>query len=217
MMVTGPAIGAPGAPAPRSSPADVVVAFYRSVGEGGSWNRRGAWVVGRGPCGRAHVRAVLAASAYGRTGTRSTRRPLHASSRQASSGRTTTERGSGQNLYEDKTSLVIEEVSRRRRSPSARVREIHREQLPSSKPSEDSLGPGLPRRRAASRPSARACPGCGPSHRARARGRPPRAGTCARRGDVARRRREVCERLQPRAVGLHEDARHAGSAGRELL
>ena len=35
----------------------------------------------------------------------------------------------GENLYEDKTSLVIEEVSPEEAITPARVREIHREQL----------------------------------------------------------------------------------------
>ena len=111
---------------------DDVVAFYRSVGEAVLWNSDDALAVADwGICDELTFHQIARGVDLRAIGSsRRSRRPLPrvepTGVHLADDDRA---RLRGENLYEDKTSLVIEEVSAEEAITSARVREIHREQL----------------------------------------------------------------------------------------
>jgi hypothetical protein len=112
---------------------DAVLAFYRSVGEAVLWNSDDLLAVADwGICDELTFHQIARGSDLRAIGydVDDPDALYHASSRQAFvwpyDDRA---RLKGENLYEDKTSLVIEEVSPEEALTPARVREIHREQL----------------------------------------------------------------------------------------
>jgi hypothetical protein len=112
---------------------DGVLAFYRSVGEAVLWNSDDLLAVADwGICDELTFHQIARGSDLRAIGyeVHDPNALYHASSRQAFvwpyDDRA---RLMGENLYEDKTSLVIEEVSPEEAITPARVREIHHEQL----------------------------------------------------------------------------------------
>jgi hypothetical protein len=112
---------------------DAVLAFYRSVGEAVLWNSDDLLAVADwGICDELTFHQIARGSDLRAIGydVDDPDALYHASSRQAFvwpyDDRA---RLKGENLYEDKTSLVIEEVSPEEALTPGRVREIHREQL----------------------------------------------------------------------------------------
>ena len=112
---------------------DGVLAFYRSVGEAVLWNSDDLLAVADwGICDELTFHQIARGSDLRAIGYEvdDPDALYHASSRQAFvwpyDDRA---RLMGENLYEDKTSLVIEEISREDAITPARVREIHHEQL----------------------------------------------------------------------------------------
>ena len=112
---------------------DGVLAFYRSVGEAVLWNSDDLLAVADwGICDELTFHQIARGADLRAIGYEvdDPDALYHASSRQAFvwpyDDRA---RLRGENLYEDKTSLVIEEVSPDEAITPARVREIHREQL----------------------------------------------------------------------------------------
>jgi hypothetical protein len=112
---------------------DAVLAFYRSVGEAVLWNSHDSLAVADwGICDELTFHQLAAGSDLKAVGydVAHADRLYHVSSRQAFiwpydlRGRL-----AGEHLYEDKTSLRIEEVDRSEAITPARVRAIHREQL----------------------------------------------------------------------------------------
>ncbi len=113
---------------------DGVLAFYNSVGEAVLWNSDDRLAVGDwGHLRRAHVppdRSWSGPASHRLRGRRSGRAVPHVEPSglhpRPDDGQA---RLAGEHLYEDKTSLMIEEVSADKAVTPARVREIHREQL----------------------------------------------------------------------------------------
>ena len=112
---------------------DAVLAFYRSVGEAVLWNSDDRLAVADwGICDELTFHQLALGSDLKAVGydVAHADRMYHVSSRQAfiwpydDRGRL-----AGEHLYEDKTSLRIEEVDRSEAITPARVRAIHREQL----------------------------------------------------------------------------------------
>jgi hypothetical protein len=112
---------------------EAVVAFYSSVGDAVLWNSDDRLAVADwGICDELTFHqiapgAVLRAIGYDVPDADTL---YHASSRQAFIWPYDSQaRLAGENLYEDKTSLVLEEVSPEEAVTASRVREIHRERL----------------------------------------------------------------------------------------
>jgi len=112
---------------------DAVLAFYRSVGEAVLWNSDDRLAVADwGICDELTFHQLALGADLKAVGydVAHADRLYHVSSRQSfiwpydSRGRL-----AGEHLYEDKTSLRIEEVDRSEAITPSRVREIHREQL----------------------------------------------------------------------------------------
>ena len=112
---------------------DGVLAFYNSVGEAVLWHSDDRLAVGDwGVCDELTFHILAPGVALQAVGYEvdDADALYHAASRQAFIWPYDSQaRLAGEHLYEDKTSLVIEEVSPEEAITPARVREIHREQL----------------------------------------------------------------------------------------
>jgi len=110
-----------------------VLAFYRSVGEAVLWNSDDLLAVADwGICDELTFHQIAPGAVLHAIGYDAPDPDVlyHASSRQAFIWPYDRQaRLVGENLYEDKTSLVLEEVSPEEAITASRVREIHREQL----------------------------------------------------------------------------------------